>query len=110
MLLLAVSQPPPAVVEIVSVAVPLLVPVIFTGLVEPKLSVGAFTAPLGSDEIVALSETLPVKPPAGATLMVDVFPVVAPGWSFTFVPAIVNPGLGPEVTFTSALPAFVIAT
>lgn len=108
--LLAVSHPPFAVVEIVNVAVPPAVPVRFTGVVEPKLSVGRLTAPLGWEEMVALSETPPVKPPVGATPMVDVLPVVAPGWSLTDVPVIVNPALGVEPTVTSAPPAWAMAT
>ena len=61
------------------VAVPGLTPAIPTGLVEPKLKVGEYCAPAGLDERDAVRATLPVKPPAGVTVMVDVFPVVAPG-------------------------------
>ena len=89
------SQPTPAVVAMVNVAVPALKPVMFTGVVEPKLNVGAFTAPLGSEVSAAVSATLPVNPPVGVTVMVDVFPVVAPAATVTGVPVIVKPGATP---------------
>ena len=67
----------------VRVAVPAAVPVILTGLVEPKLSVGGYCAPLGLEVTAAVSATLPVKPPAGVIVIVDVLPVVAPGATVT---------------------------
>ena len=75
-----------AVVVIVSVAVPAVVPVMLTGLVEPKLKVGGYWAPVGLEVTAAVSVTLPVKPPAGVTVTVELFEVVAPGVSETAVP------------------------
>jgi hypothetical protein len=62
-----------------------------TGVVVPKLNVGELTAPLGLEVTAAVSATLPVKP-TGVTVMVEVFPVVAPGAMDTADPAIVNVG------------------
>jgi hypothetical protein len=87
-----------AVVEIVSVAAPAFALGILTGLVDPKLKVGGSCAPVGLDVIVAVNTTLPVKPPAGDTLMVEVFPEVAPGNKVTAVPATVKLGVGGVVT------------
>jgi hypothetical protein len=81
-----------AEVVTVKVAVPLLAPVIVTGVVVPKLKVGGSTAPVGLVAIVAVSETGPVKPPDGVSVMVDVFPVAAPGATETAVPATAKPG------------------
>jgi hypothetical protein len=86
----------------VSVAVPALVPDMFKVLVEPKLSVGGSTAPLGLEVTAAVNVTLPVKPLAGVTVIVEAFPVVAPAVTVTAVPVIVKPG-GP-VTVTEAWP------
>ena len=71
---------------------PAPVPVMLTGLVEPKLSVGEYCVPVGLDVMVAVNATLPVKPPPGVTVIVDVFPVVDPGETETAVPLTVNPG------------------
>lgn len=68
-----------AVVEKVRVADPLLAPVMLIGVVAPKLSVGTSTAPEGLEVTDAASATLPMKPPLGVRVMVEVFPVVAPG-------------------------------
>jgi hypothetical protein len=58
--------------------------------------------------IVALKATLPVKPPTGVTVTVEVFAVVAPGAVIvTGVSVIVKPG-GITVTDTEALPAAAI--
>jgi len=46
----------------------------------------------------AVNATLPVKPPAGFTVMVEVFPVVAPGATDTAEPLIVKPGACAAVT------------
>ena len=78
--------------EMVSVAVTADVPVMLTGLVEPKLSGGGSWAPDGLDVIAAVSVTLPVKPPPGVTVIVEVFPLVAPGLTDTAVPATVKVG------------------
>ena len=85
------------------VAVPAAVPEMFTGLVEPKLKVGGSTAPLGLEVTAAVSATLPVKPPDGVTVMVDVFPVVAPAVTVTAVLVIAKPAV-PPVTVTEACP------
>jgi hypothetical protein len=88
-----------AVVEIVRVAVPAALPVMLTGLLEPKLKAGGFWAPAGLEVIDAISVTLPVKPPAGVTVMVEVFPVVAPGITVTPTPLTAKLG----GTFTTRL-------
>jgi hypothetical protein len=82
----------PAVVVIVSVAVPAVAPVMFTGVVDPKLNVGGSVPPPGPDVTAAVSATLPVNPPAGVTLIVEVFPLVAPGATVTAVPKIAKLG------------------
>ncbi len=92
---LSALQAPPltgAVVEMVRVAVPAAAPVMLTGVVEPKLSVGRCTAPAGLVAITALSATLPVKPLAGVIVTVEVFPVVAPGATLTVAPPMVKEG------------------
>ncbi|MGC1783629.1 MAG: hypothetical protein WA708_13985 [Acidobacteriaceae bacterium] len=68
-----------AVVEIVRIALAAPEPVIVNGLVEPKLNVGGFLAPVGPELTAAVRTTVPVKPPLGVTLMVEVLPVLAPG-------------------------------
>lgn len=68
-----------AVVLIVRVACPTVAPLILTGIVAPKLKVGRFTAPDGREVSVAVSATLPVNPPPGVTVIVEVLPVVAAG-------------------------------
>ena len=83
------------------VAVPADVLVMFTGLVEPKLKVGGYWAPEGLEVMAAVSVTLPVKSPAGVTVIVEVFAVVAPGATVTAVPLKANEGL---VTVTGAVP------
>ena len=82
-------------------AVPALAPVIFTGVVVPKLKVGESWAPVGEVDNWAVSPTLPVNPPLGVTVMVEVFPVVAPGAAVTAVPERVRPGGAAAVTMTS---------
>jgi hypothetical protein len=86
------------VVVTVRVAVPGLVPVMLTGVLEPKLREGGEVAPAGLEVMAAVSTTLPVKPPAGVTVMVEVFPTPAP----TPVPLSAKPG-GPA-TMTVAVP------
>jgi len=83
-----------AVVAMVSVAVPAVAPVMLTGVVEPKLRVGGYRAPGGLVVTAAVITTLPVKPPAGVTVMVEVFPVVAPGVTVTAGPLTVKLGVG----------------
>jgi hypothetical protein len=92
------------VVEMVSVAVPALVPLMLTGVVEPKLSVGGFTAPAGLVVTTAVRATLPVNPAEGVMVMADVLPVVAPAATETVVPEIVKPGVAVVVTVTVAVP------
>ena len=84
----------------VSVPVPADVPVMFTGLVAPKLKVGKSVAPVGLVARAAVSVTPPVNPPAGVTVMVEVFPLVAPGETVTAVPLTVMLGFGAVVTVT----------
>jgi len=92
-----------AVVVMVSMAVPAAVPVMLTGLVAPKLSVGGFWAPAGP-VTTADSVTLPVKPPLGVTVIVEVLPVVAPALTDTAVPATVKLGVVEDVTVTELVP------
>jgi len=86
-----------AVVEIERVAVPAVAPLMFIGLVEPKLKVGGYSAPVGLDVTAAVSVTLPVKPPDGVIEIVEVLPDVAPGESETAVPVTVKLGIGAAV-------------
>ena len=74
-----------------------------TGVVEPKLRVGRSCAPLGLEVTAAVRATLPVKPPEGVTVIVEVFPVETPALTVTAVPVIVKLGVAP-VTFTVAWP------
>jgi hypothetical protein len=83
------------------VAVPAEAPVMLTGLVAPKLNVGGFTLPVGLVVMAAVSATAPVKPPEGATVMVEMFPVLAPGATETAAPVIEKLGLA---TVTGAVP------
>ena len=94
----------PAVVEIVRVAVPAVVPEMLTGVVEPKLTVGGYWAPAGLEVRVAVSVTLPMNPPDGVTVTVDVFDVVAPGVTLTAVPPMVKLGFTAIVTVTEPVP------
>lgn len=64
----------------------------FTALIVPKLKVGGFTLPVGLEVRTAVSVTAPVKPPAGATVMMEMFPVVAPGVMLTVEPEITKLG------------------
>ena len=93
-----------AVVLMVRVAVSAVAPVILTGLVVPKLKVGGSLPPVGPDVTEAVSVTLPVKPPLGVTVTVEVFPVVAPGETVTGVPVTVKLGGTGVVTVTEAVP------
>lgn len=86
----------------VNVAVAGLVPEMVTGLVAPKLKVGAFTEPVGLPVIAALNVTEPVKPPAGVTVTVEAFPVAAPAVTVTAVPVTVKPGGTDAVTVTGS--------
>ena len=91
-------------VEIVRVAVPAVVPEMLTGVVEPKLTVGGYWAPAGLEVRVAVSVTLPMNPPDGVTVTVDVFDVVAPGVTLTAVPPMVKLGFTAIVTVTEPVP------
>ena len=70
-------------VETVSVAVCALAPLIVTEAGE-RLHVAGSLAAVG--EMAQLRLTVPVKPLTGVTVMVEVFPVVAPGATLTAVP------------------------
>jgi hypothetical protein len=99
-----------AVVVMVSVAVPAEVPVMTTGAVEPKLNVGGYWALARLEVNAAVNATLPVNPPAGVTVIVEVFPVVAPGARVTVVAETANVGLdatvsAPATATASELPA-----
>ena len=97
-----------AVVETVRTAVPAVVPVMLTGVVDPKLKLGGYWAPGGLDVRAAVNATLPTKPPAGVTEMVDVFPEVAPGATVTTVPVTVKLGFTAVVTVTCAVPVALV--
>ena len=86
-----------AVVTIVREPVPAALPGMLTRLVELKLKVGGNTAPLGLVVRAAVRATLPVKPPVGVTVIVEVLPVVAPGAMLTAVPLTVKLGTGGDV-------------
>jgi hypothetical protein len=81
-----------AVVPIVRVAVPAFAPVILTGLVAPKLKLGGSMAPAGLAVRAAVNVTGPVKPPAGVTVTVDVFPEDEPATKVGDVPVMEMPG------------------
>ena len=74
-----------AVVAMVKVPVAAALLEISSGLVELKLKVGGITAPLGLVVRTAVRITLPVKPPVGVTVIVEVLPVVAPAAMLTGV-------------------------
>jgi hypothetical protein len=93
-----------AVVEMVRMAVPAVALVMLTGVVGTKLNVGEFCAPIGLDVRAAVNATLPVKPPPGVTVIIDVFPVVAPAEPVTAVPLTVKVGLTAVVTVTEPVP------
>lgn len=89
-------------VSTVRVAVPGLVPVMATPEVEPKLKVGGSTAPAGLEVRAATKLTVPVNPPSGVTVIVDVLLVVLPGPGMvTLVEVIAKLG-GMAVTVTGA--------
>lgn len=92
-----------AVVEMMSVTVPGVSGAIFTELAGLKLNVGRSWAPAGLEVIVAISVTLPVKSLTDVTVMVEVFPVVAPGLTDTGVPAIVKSATVTELVPLAAL-------
>src|ERR1019366_6442566 len=89
------------VVKMVRVAVPPLAPLIKTGLLDPKLKVGRFRAPIGLEVIAAVSATVPVNPGCGVTVIVEVFPVIPPALTVVEVPEIAKPGA--VVTATKAV-------
>jgi hypothetical protein len=77
-----------------------------TGDVVPKLNVGGSVAPFGLEVRVAVNVTLPVNPPLGVTVIVDVFPVVAPGELTVMAPPLVRANeAGTAVTVTVTLTA-----
>jgi hypothetical protein len=92
------EQPLAAVVLRVSVACPFALPEIVTGLVEPKLNVGGFCAPLGLEVTAAVSATLPVKPLTGVTVMMLVLPPPAVTKRLDGEGKIVKPGIGAALT------------
>jgi hypothetical protein len=86
--LVALQPPVAAVVFTVNVTVCAVSPLIVTeaGTLHVAGSEGAF-------ELNAqLKLTVPVNPPVGVTVIVELFPVVVPGVTVTAVPVIVKPG------------------
>ena len=83
-----------AFVEIVRVVDPADGLVIGTEPAVPKLNSGESPAALDGPLLIsAVSATLPMNPPPGATVIVEVLPMVAPGAEMvTVVPLTVNPG------------------
>jgi hypothetical protein len=71
-----------------------------TGLLVPKLTVGEPTA-LGKLEVTeAVNHILPMNPPLGVAVIVEVFPVVAPGDRVTAVPPSAKPPAANALTVT----------
>jgi hypothetical protein len=87
-----------AVVDTVSVPEPAPAPLMTTGEVVPKLGTGRLTAPLGLDVTAAVNATLPVNPPLGVTVIVVLFPVVAPFATVSEATPGVSPNPAAEVT------------
>jgi hypothetical protein len=78
-----------------------VVPVMLTGDVVPKLNVGRSEAPAGLAVRAAVKVTLPVNPPLGVTVIVELLPVVAPGELMVMAPPLVRAKeAGVEVTVT----------
>lgn len=77
-------------------------PVRFTGLVLPKLSVGKSCALGGDDAITAVRTTLPVNPPVGPRVMMVVVRLW-PCLTLIAPPVMVNPGSGAEVAGVNPL-------
>lgn len=104
----AVHPPVGAVVAIVKVAFPLLDPVMLTAALDGvQLNVGGKFEP-GGGVTTALSVTTPVNPLEGVTVIVEVFPVAAPGARDTFVPPNAKDGLTGVVTTRVTEPVAVV--
>ena len=98
-----------AVVRTVSVPVPAVVPVMLTGDVVPKLNVGRSEAAAGLVVRAAVNATLPVKPPLGVTVIVEMLPLVPPGALMVIAPPLVRAKeAGTAVTVTVTVVVFVI--
>ena len=91
-----------AEVWMVRVAVPGVVPVMATLGVDPKLNVGGSTAPAGLEERAATKATVPVNPPAGVTVIVEVLLVVLPGVVMVTLVEVMAKLGGMAVTVTGA--------
>ena len=83
----------------VSIAVAADVPVMVADE-GTKLTVGGYCPPEGPEVTDAVSATVPMKPCAGVMVIVDVFPLVAPGDTARAVPATVRNGLLDVTTCT----------
>ena len=79
-------------------------PVMVAGLVDPKLKVGGSVAFAGEALICAVSETVPVNPVTGVSVICTVLPVIAPGVTETDGEESVNPGAGELDTTTVSVP------
>jgi hypothetical protein len=80
-----------------------------TGDVVPKLKVGGLAAPFGLEASAAVNVTLPMNPPLGVTVIVDVLPVVAPGELMAMAPPLVRANeTGAAVTFAVTIVVCVI--
>jgi len=85
----------------VSVEVTAAVPVMLTGV--GRLQVMGLTAPVGAAVTAQLTATFPVNPLVGVTVMVEVFPLVAPGAMLRFgLLAMVKP-CAPDAPLTMAV-------
>jgi hypothetical protein len=94
-----------AVVLTVSVAVPAVVPLIAIGEVTEHVGV---SVPLVG-ETAQLKATLPVNPPPGVTVIVDVFPLVAPGEAIVIAPLFVSVTVSVADTAVTITPTVVVA-
>lgn len=88
----------------VSVDVPAEMPVMLTELAAPKLIVGRCVAPEGEEVTAALRATVPVNPPPGVIVIVEVLPCVAPALNVTDVPEMLKLDAIAEVTVIEAVP------
>ena len=92
----------------VRTAVPDPEPLMTTGFVEPKLSVGGSCAPAGLDVMVAVNSMEPVNPPLGAMVIVEELPETAPGYTEAAVPLMAKVGGGGDTIVTEAVVAALV--
>jgi hypothetical protein len=93
-----------AVVVTVKVAAPGVALPMLIGVVEPKLNVGRSRAAVGVVATIDARSTLPENPLAGVIVIVELFPLVAPGETTTVEPAIAKLGSSGATTVTEVVP------